>query len=184
MRRITILVLFLSSMVLLSGCGKFEDVLIRGMKGIKMRGIKDGRILLSLTLDIENPNSKRITISKIYLKAWMNNRELGVLKNSEKIVMKPNSREEYIIPVEIVLRTQADIFKLTKLNEDLINQLTIEGFIKGRVLCISKKISIDKQPFTKLMKSYKGKIVSTDTLPAVDTLKGQEELPNDTLIVK
>jgi len=184
MRRVTVLVLIISSMILLGSCGKFEDVAIHGIKNFKLRGIKDGKVLINLTLDIENPNNKKITISKIYLKAWMNNRELGVLQNAEKIVMKPNSRAEYLIPVEIVLRTAADVFKLTSIKEDIITQLTIEGFIKGRALCISKKVKIEKQPFSKLMNSYKGKIVNKESLQEVDSLREERILKNDTLIVK
>jgi LEA14-like dessication related protein len=184
MKKITILILTISTMIIMSGCGKFDDIAIHGMKGFKLRGIKDGRVLINLTLDIENPNSRKITISKIYLKAWMNNRVLGVLKNSKKIVMKPNSRGEYTIPVEIVLRTAADIFKFTSIKEDMLNQLTVEGFIKGRTLCISKKVNIEKQPFTKLVNSYKGKLSHKDTLQVVDTIQVKETLPVDSLIVK
>lgn len=184
MRRIAILVLVFSSMLVLGGCGKFEDVAIHGMKSFKLRGIKDGRILINLTLNIENPNKRKITISRIYLKAWMNNRELGVLKNSEKIVMKPNSREDYEVPVEIVLRTPADIFKLTNISQDILKELTIEGFIKGKAFCISKKVNIEKQPFSKLLNSYKRKLASKDTLSVADTLQVKESLQKDTLIVK
>jgi LEA14-like dessication related protein len=184
MRRLTILMLIISSMMLLGGCGKFEDISIHGMKDLKLRGIKDGRILINLTLNIENPNNRKITISKIYLKAWMNKRELGVLKNSEKIVMKPNSREDYVVPVEIVLRTPADIFKFTNISQDIIKDLTIEGYIKGKALCISKKVNIEKQPFTKLLNSYKHKLADKDTAQAIDTLRNKDVLQKDTLNVK
>ncbi len=177
MKKYTFWILAIVSVLLISSCGKFEDITIHGMKGVKLRGIKDGRILISLTLDIQNPNNRKITISKIHLKAWLNNRELGTLKNSSRIVLKPNSREEYQVPIEIVLRTSADIFKLMTLKEDIINQLTIEGFIKGRVMCISKKIKIEKQPFSQLAKSYKRKIEGKDSvlinegIQQADTLK-------------
>lgn len=155
----------------MSSCGKYEDIAIHGMNGFKLRGIKDGSILINLNIDIENPNNRKITISKIHFKAWLNNRELGTLKNSKKIVLKPNSREEYQVPIEIVLRSSADIFKLMNIKNDILNQLTIEGFIKGRVMCVSKKIRIEKQPFTQLAKSYKGKIEVKDSVLQNDTLK-------------
>ena len=144
MRKLTVIVLILTSMLIVGGCGKFENIVILGIKDVKFRGTKNGRILLNITLDIENPNNKKITISKIYFKAWMNNRELGKLRNPKKIALKANTREEHIVPVEIVLRTEGDIYKLTNIKEDLINQLTVEGFIKGRVMSISKKIKIEK----------------------------------------
>jgi LEA14-like dessication related protein len=181
MRKLTILMLILTTMLLLGGCGRFEKISIHGMKGVKFRGMKDGKILLNLNLEVENPNNKKITISKIYLKAWMNNRELGVLNSTKSIVLKAKSREEFQIPVEIVLRTAADVFKLMNIKEDLLNQLTIEGFIKGRIFCISKKLKIEKQPFTKLVNSHKEKMETTEIK---DTLQNRETFQRDTLIVR
>lgn len=168
-------------MILLGGCGKFEKISIHGMKGVKFRGMKDGKILLNLNLEVENPNNKKITISKIYFKAWMNNRELGVLNSTKSIVLKAKSREEFQIPVEIVLRTAADVFKLMTIKEDLLNQLTVEGFIKGRIFCISKKLRIEKQPFSKLVNSHKG---NPETTEVKDTLQNRETIQSDTLIVR
>jgi len=185
MRKYLGLILFGFSVILLSGCGKFENIAIHGMNNVKFRGIKDGRVLINLTLDIENPNNRKITISKIEFKAWLKNRELGKLRNSEKIVLQPNSRQEFQVPVEIVLRTAADIFKLTNLSRDLLEQLTVEGYIKGRSMCISKKVKIEKQPFTELANSYKGKIEVKDTVSLKDKVSETDSIPvRDTLIVK
>lgn len=179
MKKHTFWILAIISMLLMSSCGKFEEIAIHGMKNFKFRGMKDGSILVNLTLDIENPNNRKITISKIHLKAWLNNRELGTLKNSHKIVLKPNSREEYQIPIEIALRTSADVFKLMTLKEDILSQLTIEGFIKGRTMGISKKVRIEKQLFSQLANSYREKIEKKDSLQT----KGNV-LQNDTLKVE
>ena len=170
MKKNIIWILAIVSMLLISSCGKFEEISIKGMKGFKLRGMKDGCILINLTLDIENPNNRTITISKIHFKTWLDKRELGTIRNSKKIVLKPSSREEYQVPIEIVLRTTADIFKLMTLKEDILNQLAIEGFIKGRVMCVSKKIKIEKQPFTDLAKSYKEKLEKRDNVQQKDSL--------------
>jgi len=171
MKKHSIWILAIISILLLSSCGKFEEIAIHGMKNFKFRGMKDGSILINLTLDVENPNHRRITISKIHFKVWLNNRELGTLKNSSKIVLKPNSRQEHEVPIEIVLRTTADVFKLMTLKEDILSQLTIEGFIKGRTMGISKKIRVEKQPFSKLADTYKGRIGKKDSVLQNDTLK-------------
>jgi len=185
MKRLTIWSAILVSMVLLSGCGKFENITIHGMKNAELRGIKDGKILLNLTLDIENPNNRKITISKIEFKAWLKNRELGKLKNSKKITLKSKTRQEIEVPVEIVLRTAADIFKLTNIKGDFLEQLTIEGFIKGRSMCISKKIIIEKQPFSKLANSYKGKGIVNGSTPIKDTISVQDTIfVRDTIPVR
>lgn len=185
MRRLLGLVSISLLIILMSGCGKFENVAIHGIKNVKFRGMSNGRLLLNLTLDIENPNNRKITISKIEFNAWLKNRELGKLKNSNKIVLKGKSREELEVPVEIVLRTAADAFKLMNLKGDILEQLTIEGFIKGRSMCISKKVKIEKQPFTELANSYKGKIEVKDTVSLKDKVSETDTIPiRDTLIIK
>lgn len=184
MRKLTVIVLILASMILLGGCGKFEDIAVYGVKDVKFRGMKDGKILLSLILDVENPNNRKITISKIYFKAWMNNRELGKVKNSEKIVLKPNTREEYPIQIEIVLRTAADVFKLMNVKEDIIEKLTVEGYIKGRTMCFSKKLVIEKQPFSKLADSFKGKKTRKKPLQIKNNLEVKDTLDTNEVILQ
>lgn len=72
-------------------------------------------------------------------------------------MLAPKSRTQVEVPIEIVLRTAADAFKLMGLKEDILDQLIIEGYIKGKAMCFSKKIVVEKQPFTELAKSYKEK---------------------------
>lgn len=169
MRRSTIILLVTVITVLLSSCGKFEKIAIHGMRDFKFRGMKNGKLLINITLDIENPNNRKITISNIHFKTWLKNRELGTIKNSKKIVLAPKSRTQVEVPIEIVLRTAADAFKLMGMKEDLIEQLTIEGYIKGKAMCFSKKIVIEKQPFTELAKSYKNSIQHQNVEESSDT---------------
>lgn len=148
-----ILIIFFS--ILLSSCGKFEDIRIQGMKGMNFRGMKDGTLFLTLNLEIENPNNRQIIIKKIHFIAWLKDRELGKLVNSERIVLKPKSKEDFEVPIEIRLRTAADVFKLINIKEKILDELTIEGYIKGCSFPVSKKLRIEKQPFTNLLKAYK-----------------------------
>jgi hypothetical protein len=46
--------------VTLMGCAKFENIDIKGVKDFKFKGMQDDKILLSLTLDVNNPNSKKL----------------------------------------------------------------------------------------------------------------------------
>ncbi|MEJ5317470.1 MAG: LEA type 2 family protein [Tenuifilum sp.] len=154
----------------LAGCGKYNDLNIHGVKEYRFRGMKDGVIFLNLTLDVENPNRKPIVIKDIHFKAWLNNRELGKLRSSHKLKIEGKSRKDYEVPLEIVLRTPADAFKLIGEGKNLINVIEVEGYIKGGKFPVVKKINIPRQPLSELANSFQKKFVITDTLsvqPAV-----------------
>ncbi|HDP76427.1 MAG TPA: hypothetical protein ENN49_11335 [Bacteroidales bacterium] len=154
----------------LAGCGKYSNLNIHGVKEYRFRGIKDGVIFLNLTLDVENPNRKSIVIKDIHFKAWLNNRDLGKLRSSLKMKIDGKSREDYEVPLEIVLRTPADAFKLTGEGKNLINAIEVEGYIKGGKFPVVKKINIPRQPLSELANSFQKKFVISDTLsvqPAV-----------------
>lgn len=157
-----VLVVFLGAALV--GCSKYEGIDIKGVKDFKFKGMQDGKIFLSLTFDVNNPNSRKIVIKKFEFNAWLNNRELGKLVSTEKISLLPNERNDYVVPVEIILRTPADAFKLMGAGKKLTSMITIEGFVKGGRFPVVKKIKIPKQSLDSLMKSHQDKLVITDTL--------------------
>lgn len=153
-----------------AGCVKYHDLIIHSIKQYRFRGMKDGIIYLNLTLDVENPNRQSIIIKDIHFKTWLNNRELGKLRSSHKMKIDGKSRKDYEVPLEIVLRTPADAFKLIGEGKNLINVIEIEGYVKGGRFPVVKKINISRQPLNELAGSFQKKFVITDTLsvqPAV-----------------
>lgn len=170
MKRLSFNLLLIILLFTLAGCGKYHDLNIHCVKEYRFRGMKDGIIYLNLTLDVENPNRKSIIIKDIHFKAWLNNRELGKLSSSHKMKIDGKSRKDYEVPLEIVLRTPADAFKLIGEGKNLINVIEIEGYLKGGRFPVVKKINISRQPLSELANSFQKKFVITDTLsvqPAV-----------------
>jgi LEA14-like dessication related protein len=138
--------------VILTGCGKVNDINIKSINEVKFRGLKKNIIMLSLEVEIDNPNTRKISITDIEFKAWLNNRELGDFRTTEHIKLIPCSRQPYIIPVEIELITIADAFRLATSGsfESLFDKIEVEGFIKGKSFPIRKKIKLERQPFRNL----------------------------------
>lgn len=151
-----------------ASCSKFQGIDIKGVKDFKFKGMQDGVIFLNLTFDVNNPNSKKIVIKHFEFNAWLNNRELGKLTSVEKITLIGDTRADYVIPVEIKLRTPADALKLIGVGKKLVKMVTVEGYVKGGHFPIVKKIKIPKQPLDSLMKSQQNKLVITDTLSTDD----------------
>ncbi|HBI81918.1 MAG TPA: hypothetical protein DDY04_08270 [Bacteroidales bacterium] len=152
------------ALLVFTGCTGYNELSIHGIKEYKLRGIKDGVIYLNLNIDIENANRNAIKINHIYFKAWLNNREIGKLASSHKVKIEGKIRKDYEIPIEIVLRTPADAFKLLGEGKNLINSIEVEGYIKGGRFPMVKRISIPRQPLSQLANSFQNKFVVTDTL--------------------
>ncbi len=135
--------------LLFTSCGRYNEILVEGIRDVKLRGIKQKVIYLNVDIEIDNPNTRRITVLDISFTAWLNNRELGQFSIAEKIKLKRCSKEVYTVPVEIELRTVADAFRLASTGsiERLLKQIEVEGIIKGRSFPIRKRIKIKRQPF-------------------------------------
>ena len=140
-------VLVISS--LLASCGHFNEISIKGIRDAKFKGINQKVIMLSFDVEIDNPNTRNISVVEIDFKAWLGGRELGTFKVTEPIRLVPCSKQIYSIPAEIELRTIADAFRIASSGslEGLLGKLEVEGRIKGRSFPIRKTIKIPRQAF-------------------------------------
>ena len=143
------------TIILLASCGRINEINVKQINEVKFRGLKQNVILLSLEVEIDNPNTRKITITDIELKAWLNNREIGDFRITEKIKLTPCSLKPYNVPVEIELRTIADAFRLMSSGsiESLLDRIEVEGFIKGKSFPARKKVALPRQPFKNLATS-------------------------------
>lgn len=147
--------LFLLLGILLSSCGRYNDINIKTVNDVKFRGLQQKVVLLSFDVEIDNPNTRKISVTDIEFKAWLNDRELGTFRITETIKLVPCSRQNYIIPAEIELRTIADAFRLATSGsfDTLLERMEIEGVIKGKSFPVRKTIKVDRQPFKNLASS-------------------------------
>ena len=146
---------FLVASLLLSSCGKFNDINIKSFNGVTFRGLKQNVVLISFDIEIDNPNTRKISVTDIEFKAWLNDRELGIFRITETIKLVPCSRQTYAVPAEIELRTIADAFRIVSSGsiESLLDRLEVEGSIKGKSFPVKKTIKISRQPFKNLSSS-------------------------------
>jgi len=135
------------TLLIFTGCGRYNDINVKGIKDIKFRGLKQNVVLLSFEIEIDNPNTRKITVIEIDFKAWLNNRELGSFRVTEPIMLVPCSRQTYSVPAEIELRTMADAFRIASSGsiDKLLDKLEVEGKIKGKSFPIRKTIRIERQ---------------------------------------
>ncbi|MDX9770741.1 MAG: hypothetical protein RBT19_10270 [Tenuifilaceae bacterium] len=131
----------------LTSCGNYNDINVKGVKDVKFRGLKQNVVLLSFEIEIDNPNTRKISVIEIDFKAWLNNRELGSFRVTEPITLIPCSRQTYSVPAEIELRTIADAFRIASSGslEKLLDRLEVEGKVKGKSFPVRKTIKIERQ---------------------------------------
>lgn len=155
-KALRITIFFIIVILSASGCTKVNDIDVRGVKDVKLRGLKQNVVLLSMNLEVDNPNTRKITITHVNFKSWLNQRELGTLEISQKIVLLPCSRGSYPVDVEIKLRTVADALRLMSGSiEELLDKIEVEGYIKGKTFPFRKTVKIERQPFRNLSGSFK-----------------------------
>ncbi|HOF91194.1 MAG: hypothetical protein WBI34_09625 [Tenuifilaceae bacterium] len=141
--------------LLLTGCGKINDISIKSIDEVKLKGLKKNKIMLNLEVVIDNPNTRKISITDIEFKVWMNERALGDFRITDHVKLIPCSRKPYSIPVEIELITIADAFKLFTSGswDNFLDRIEVEGYIKGKSFPVRRKITIARQPFMNLKNS-------------------------------
>jgi LEA14-like dessication related protein len=131
----------------MASCGQYNEIDVRGIRDVKFRGLKQNVVLLSFEVEIDNPNTRKISVIEIDFKAWLNNRELGSFRVTEPIKLVPCSRQTYSVPAEIELRNIADAFRIASSGsiERLLDKLEVEGKVKGKSFPMRKTLKIERQ---------------------------------------
>ncbi|HZJ74451.1 MAG TPA: LEA type 2 family protein [Perlabentimonas sp.] len=147
--------LILVTPILLLGCAQFNEISIKGIKDVEFKGLNKKVIMLSFDVEIDNPNTRKISVVEIDFKAWLNGRELGTFKVVEPIRLVPCSKQTYSVPAEIELRTIADAFRIVSSGslEGLMESIEVEGKVKGRSFPIRKTIKIPRQAIIEMSSS-------------------------------
>lgn len=142
-------------LVVVSSCGRYNDIFVKGVSHVQFRGLQQNVVLLSLEVEIDNPNTRKISVTGIEFNAWLSGRELGEFRITEPIKLIPCSKGTYVVPVEIKLRTIADAFRLVSSGsiESLLDRIEVEGKIKGKSFPVRKTFRVVRQPFRNIATS-------------------------------
>lgn len=148
-------VIFVFAAFIFSSCGRYNDISIKEVSNVKFLGLKQNVVILSFDIEIDNPNTRKISVFDIEFKAWLNNRELGIFRVTQPIKLTPCSKNYYSVPAEIELRTIADAIRIATSGsiETLLDRIEVEGVIKAKSFPARKKIKVDRQTFKSLSSS-------------------------------
>lgn len=142
------------SLLLLSACFQVKPILLKGIDGVKIEKIEEGKAYLNLAFRIENQNKTNVRVKRIDIDVLYNNISLGKLVDEKGFLLKKESIDVYNIPVQIDLNV---IKKNTKsiLKSFFKKGITvnIKGSLKAGSALITKKIEINEETQIDLVSS-------------------------------
>jgi len=126
-----------------ASCSNFQEVEIKQVKNIELKGFKNNAAQVAMDLEIYNPNKLSFTIQEIDLKVYANKQYLGKLNTDSNIKIKRKVEDTYPVDVQIRLAnilTGASMFMALKQSQSVTLQL--EGTIKAKSLLMKKEILV------------------------------------------
>lgn len=140
------------SIILTSCAPYYNDISVKNVNGFRLKGIKSKVVDFSFNVEIDNPNTRKISVTSIEFKTWLNNREFGDFALVESVKLIPCSRETYTVHATVKLNSMADVLRLGSMAglETLADKMEVEGMVKGKSFPVRKTIKIPRQPMSKL----------------------------------
>lgn len=140
-------IIFLISffVVLLTSCGKVEDIEIREVKSFEFKGIASNTANFSADILIFNPNRYKIKIKEIDVKVLADNTYIGRMICNEEVIIPSNSETLLNIPCGIrianIFSGASTLYRLTNKNNVKVE---LDGTVTAQVKMIKKKIKINR----------------------------------------
>jgi len=140
------ILLFISILILLSGCNAYKSVEIGEIKDFKFKGLTDNIVTLDLNIPIKNMNGFNLKVKSMDIDISVNGKYVGKMTNPSKIIIPKNFDSIQTFPVQIevknILASSMTFYKLK--NAKNIN-IQIEGKIKVKALLHSKTIDVSEK---------------------------------------
>lgn len=122
----------------------FKDLELKGVEGVELGKVNNGKIDGIMKVRIYNPNSFPITITKAKFDVFSSDVRIGDANLSRKFKIKANSEETYDVEIDANVKNL-----LTGGLGGLVNMLagnkpkvTLDGNLKARSFLISKTIPV------------------------------------------
>lgn len=129
--------------LLLTGCGKFEDIQIGDITGAKFAGFMDNSLAFNVDIPVTNPTNLTFKVKEVNLKTTVNGDYLGKILSDDmvKIPARSDETQHFLVKVHLT-----NIFRgATAFNQFSKHQrlnVEIDGYIKVHSLLMSRKIKI------------------------------------------
>ncbi|MCQ2375830.1 MAG: LEA type 2 family protein [Salinivirgaceae bacterium] len=131
------------AMLMLQSCGEFKDLELVTINSVNVNKVKLSEVVATVELTIHNPNSHKVVVYNADLDLLVDNKKIGTVKVSEKIIMPAKKDAKCKGQVTILNR---ETFKVgSSLVQSLdFNKLKfkIKGDVQGKYL-IRKTLPVE-----------------------------------------
>ncbi len=129
--------------LVLSGCGKFEDIVIGDIQSAKFVGFVNNSIAFNVDIPVTNPTHLTFKIKEVNLKTTVDGSYLGKILSDEVVTIpaKSDKVQHFLVKVHL-----ANIFggaaAFNKFSKNQPLTVEIEGYVKVHSLLLSRRIKI------------------------------------------
>jgi len=145
--------IFIGSLLILSSCGKIDEVEIQGADNFKFSGFKDNHVEFEADIKVFNPSHHKIKVKEINVKLLVNDMYLGRLQNAEEFQILPFSDEYIRVPFRLRI---ANIFYGISTISRLYNQknlkVEVDGFVVAKMAFYRKKLEVKEITYVDSMR--------------------------------
>ncbi len=138
--------LFIFILTLFCSCSGFKELSVSDIQSLNVQNIDSKSATFKVGVTIKNPNSFKIKVTAGELNVKLGKREIGKATLQNKIVIPAKSEKTHEFEISSDLSTLglAAIPMIADLVRSRKTTVSLDGYVKGRALFITRKIDIKR----------------------------------------
>lgn len=127
-------------------CSGFKELSVSNIQSVNVQNFDSKGATFKVGVTIKNPNSFKIRVTAGELNVKLGKKDIGKAMLKNKIVIPPKSEKthEFEITTDFSTLGLAAIPIITELLKSKKTSISLDGYIKGRALFISRKINLSR----------------------------------------
>jgi LEA14-like dessication related protein len=128
----------------LTSCFSVQEVTVSNIQNVKVQSFDNKGATLLIGVTIKNPNPVKLKVTSGEMSVKLGKTDIGKAKLNNKIAIPAKSEQMHEFEVKTDLSTLglAAIPMIADLLRSKKSTITMDGYIKGRALFISRKVDI------------------------------------------
>ena len=131
--------------LILSSCGKINEVEIQGADNFRYNGFKDNHVEFEADIKVINPSHHKIKVKEINMKLLVNDLYIGRIQNAEEIQILPLSDEYIRVPFRLrITNIFSGISTFSRLYNQKNLKVEVDGSVIAKTAFYRKKLEVNE----------------------------------------